>query len=207
MPKFDKKKRSSDDDDLSPKVSRSLAIPEQQFVEPRCHCCTSDFRAAIDKLIAQGVTSYSQIGKMFNIDRRSVSTHAKEHLMWEDAAIRQIVADAAEQAQQNAEEGIKGIATRRAFAEIYLQKTMGALMDGDLELSGKDALSFAQYLDKMDGQVEGAALSEMQVQFNAFMQAIREICPPGMWQEILDRTKEILGVQTPQLESPEVSDS
>jgi hypothetical protein len=186
-PKFDPPQKP--DRPQPPAVRNSIP----GITEPRCHVCISDFRAAIDKLLAQGVTPYAELERMFQIDRRSISNHAKNHLGWEEAAIRRIVEQEAEKAHQNAEEGISGIARRRTFLEAYLEKALVALTDGEFELSGKDALAVIQHLDKLDATGEGVAVEQLRIQFNAFVQAIREICTPEQWQSILDRTRGILG--------------
>ena len=51
--------------------------------------------------------------------------------------------------------------------------------------------------EKMDGDLDGAAIDEIRTQFNAFVQAIREVAPPEMWEKILERTKSLL--QTPSI--------
>jgi hypothetical protein len=187
VPRFDKPERKGGGagDDIVPRD----AIPG--IVEPRCHVCVSDFRKGIDQLIARG-TSYMEIQRMFNIDRRSVSNHAKNHLGWEEGAIRRIIEQEAQAAEVDYEEGIKGVLSRRVYLQVALQKALDALLSGDATVEPKDALMVIQMLDKFDKDSEGAAVDELRVQFNAFVQAIREICPPDQWQQILDRTKELL---------------
>lgn len=171
-----------------------LHIP-QSWTEPRCHVCMSKYRRAIDRMIALG-TAYSEISRVFGgeIDRRSISNHAKKHLPYEEAAVRQIIDHEAEAAQENAEQGIRGALARRAYLNTALHKAFEALLAGDVVVEPKDAIAISQLLDKIDSQVEGAALDELRLQFNAFVQAIREVCEPEVWQRILDRTKQILNL-------------
>lgn len=202
MPKFNKPDKPDKPSNGGP-PAKFEAIPG--IVEPRCHVCKSDFRKAIDRLIAQGTTPYAEIGRIFNIDRRSISNHAKEHLGWEEAAIRRIIEQQARSAQADLEEGIQGVLTRRVYLNVALQRALDALLNDDVTVEPKDALAVIQHLDKLDSQVEGAALDEIQVQFKAFVQAIREIAPPEMWQRILDRTKELLEntIDAPALQPPD----
>lgn len=176
-----------------------------EIVEQRCHVCTSDYRRAIDKLLVLPNVSFSEIAATFGIDRRSISNHAKKHLNYEEAAIRRIIEQEAQKADENVEDGVRGALTRRIFLQAYLQKSMESLLAGDMELSGKDAMAAIQMMDKIDGETEGAALDEIRVQFNAFVQAIREICSEEQMQQILTRTQVLLdGAKprdTPQLES------
>jgi len=164
--------------------------------DPRCNVCSSDFSKAIDRMIALG-TSYSEISRIFDINRQSIGRHAKNHLNYEEAAIRQIIAAEAEEAQANVEEGINGAIARRVYIDVAIQKGFEALLNGDVPVEVKDVATLIQLKEKMDSGTEGAALDEIRTQFNAFMQAIREVAPPEMWERILGRTKELL--QTPGL--------
>lgn len=201
MPKFDKPQRGSNGNGKGGDLTPRDAIPG--IVEPRCHVCQSNMRKAIDRLIAAG-TKYTEIGRLFGIDRRSISNHAKEHLGWEEAAIRRIIEDEARAAEEDFEEGIKGVLTRRVYANVGLKKALDALLNNEVTVEPKDALALIQYLDKLESDTEGAAIDELRVQFNAFVQAIREICPPEQWQHILDRTKELLEntIDAPALQPP-----
>jgi len=189
MPKFDKTRKETS-------VSTTKPDPVPGMVESRCNVCKSQYRKAIDKMIAMG-TSYVEISRIFSteeksIDRRSISSHAEKHLNYEEAAIRRIVEREAQDAQQDIEEGVQGALTRRVYLNVGLQKALEGLLSGESIVEPKDAIAIIQLLDKLDGQAEGAALEEMRVQFQAFVQAIREELPPEAWQKILDRTKEIL---------------
>lgn len=164
------------------------------YHEPRCSVCNSQFRKPIDRMIALG-TSYSEISRIYeeaNIDRRAISNHAKKHLNYEEAAIRQIIARETEEAQANIEEGVTGAIARRVYIDVAIQKGFEALLNNDVPVEVKDVATLIQLKEKMDSHTEGAALDEVKTQFNAFVQAIREIAPPEMWEKILGRTKEIL---------------
>src|SRR4051812_9608222 len=94
-----------------------------RVTEPRCHVCTSPDRDKVERLIAHG-TSASEIGRLFTIDRRSVSNHTKEHLDWENAAIRKIIEDEAHAAEIDLEEGVKGVLSRRVYLQVALKKAL-----------------------------------------------------------------------------------
>jgi len=200
MPKFDKSQTPASG---KAPVKRAAA---PGITESRCHVCKSQYRKAIDRMIAMG-TSYVEISRIFSneeetMDRRSIANHAEKHLNYEEAAIRRIVEQEAQEAQQNVEDGIQGALTRRVYLNVGLQKALEALLTGEAMVEPKDAIAIIQLLDKLDSQSEGAALEEMRVQFQAFVQAIRELLPPDKWQAILDRTKEILAnSDTPILET------
>jgi hypothetical protein len=195
MPQFNKPNQNNQSD----KSDIVKAPGPVVYRDARCKVCSSSFAKAIDRMIALG-TSHSEISRMFDISRSSVGRHAKNHLNYEDAAIRQIIAREAEEAQANIEEGISGAIARRVYIDVAIQKGFEALVDDSVTVEVKDVATLIQLKEKMDSDTEGAALDEVRTQFNAFVQAIREVAPPEMWEKILGRTKELL--QTPGLPAP-----
>ena len=194
--KFSKPRRP--DEGGSTQLSR---IVSQEIVEERCHVCTSPYRRAIDRMLAMG-TGYTEISRVFNneIDRRSISNHDKKHLGIEDAAVRRIIEHEMASAQESVEDGIQGAVARRVYLQTALQKAMEALVTGDATIEPKDAVNIIQLLEKLDTQTEGAQVEELKRQVTAYMQSMKEICPPEMWGAIVDRTNEILGVGPKQIE-------
>jgi len=190
MAEFKKPNKKKPEEDNKPvPVTQSIT-----YHEPRCSVCSSQFRKPIDRMIALG-TSYSEISRIYDetgIDRRSVSTHAKKHLNYEEAAIRQIIARETEEAQANIEEGVTGAIARRVYIDVAIQKGFESLLNNEVAVEVKDVATLIQLKEKMDTHTEGAAMDEIKTQFNAFMQAIREVAPPEMWEKILSRTKDLL---------------
>lgn len=182
---------SHDDDEAPPKPR--IDLPE--VFEPRCHVCQHQARRMIDRLVIMPNISFTQIAATFGVDRRSVSTHSKLHLNYEEAAIRRLIEQEAQAASEDAEEGISGALNRRLFLTMYIQRTTEALLNGELELSGKDAMAAIQMLDKVDNETEGAAVDELRLQFGAYTQAMREICSADQWNQIVTRTRQLIEVQ------------
>lgn len=201
MPKFDQPPKDDDED-----KDDELVVPER-WIEARCHVCTSKYRRAIDRMLALG-TPYSEVSRVFGgeIDRRSISNHDKKHLNFDDGAIRRIFEHEAQEAQEDWEEGVSGALKRRVYLSIGIQKALEALISGDAIVEPRDAIAMIQQLEKLDNEAEGTQIDLLQMQFNAFTQAIREIVPDEMWNKILERTKLLLRQQsvkrdTPQLEA------
>lgn len=193
MPRYDRPgKGGSGGDDL-------LTIPES-WVETRCHVCMSQYRKAIDRMIALG-EGYSEISRIFGgeIDRRSISNHAKKHLKYEEAAIRRIIDDAALKADENAELGISGFTKRRVYLETALHKALQQLVGDQVLLETRDAVSIIDALNKLDRHTEGAQLDEIKIQFQAFIQAIKEIAAQrgdaALGSDIFIRARQIAGAQ------------
>jgi hypothetical protein len=203
MPKFEKHHKNSNDGE-----PKAPAIKAPMIVEPRCNVCKSQFRPAIDKMLAAGI-GYTEISRSFNyeIDRRSIASHADKHMNYQDAAVRQIIEHEAEQMSENLEDGVRGVLARKAFLETALHKVHQAVLNDDVEVEVRDAIGIIQQLDKMDSATSSAAVDEIRVQFNAFLQALKETVAQEEWERILFRTREILEAtegrsNLPQLASP-----
>lgn len=205
MPKFDKPKKG---DSVKVIAAGGYHPPEPiaKIVEPRCHVCQHPQRDQIDRLLAMK-TSYAEISRLFSteekkLDERSVSKHEKKHLKYEDEAVRQIIEYEAGLAQENLEEGVKGAFMRRTILDVALRKAFDEISSGAMPIEAKDIPKMIEMREKLDNDTATAQIAEWEKQFLAFKEAIQEVCPPEMWQQILIRTKQILTVR-PALESPQ----
>lgn len=161
--------------------------------ESRCKVCTSPHRNAIDRLLASGFT-YSEIERQFNsaVPRRSISHHAKEHLNYEEAAIREVIEREALNAQRNYDEGVSRLVTKNGYLEVALQKAYDALVNNSTTVEPKDAVKVIETLTRLQEQGQTVALDELRVQFQYFMQAVKETIPKDQWENIVDRTADLL---------------
>lgn len=162
--------------------------------EPRCKVCTSPHRHAIDKLLASGFT-YSEIERQFaaaKIPRRSISHHSRHHLNYEQAAIREVIEKEALNAQRNFDEGVSRLVTKNAYLEVALQKAYDALINNDAMVEPKDAVKVIEMLTKLQDQNQTVAMDELRVQFQYFMQAVKEVVPKESWTAIVDRVADLL---------------
>jgi hypothetical protein len=114
----------------------------------------------------------------------------------ESAAIRRIIEQEAERAEANIEEGIQGAVKRRVYLETALQKGLKALADDTIIVEPKDVLAIIEKLDKIDSVGEEAALEELRLQFQAYLQAMKEVVPGEMWDRITGRTRELLTISS-----------
>jgi hypothetical protein len=155
------------------------------------HNCTHEYRKTIDKLCVTSNISPTEIGRMFGVSRASVTNHGKNHLDYAEASIRRVIEAEASATQENVEDGVRGILARRVFLSSYIQRTMEALLSGDLPLSGKEAMAAINMLTQYEESETVAQMQELQDQFNAFQQAMKEIVPTDDWYAIVSRTEEI----------------
>lgn len=195
--RFDGAKKGGDDS------GKDLIHVPEAWTEPRCHVCMSTHRKAIERMIALG-TGHTEISRIFGgeIDRRSITSHAEKHLNYEEAAIRQIIQRETHAAEENAEEGISGVTKRRVYLETALHKALAALQGEKVVVEPKDAVTIIEALNRFDHQTSGAQVDEIKIQFQAFLQAIREVAAqrndPSLGSDILIRAREIVGTQVPE---------
>lgn len=161
--------------------------------EPRCKVCTSPQRNSIDRMLAAGFT-YSEIERQFNnsVSRKSIGLHSQKHLNYEEAAIREVIEKEALNAQRNYDEGVGRLVTKNAYLEVALQKAYDSLIKNDTMVEPKDAVKVIEMLQKLQDQNQTVALDELRVQFQYFMQAVKETIPKDQWVAIVDRTADLL---------------
>lgn len=184
MPEFKKKPKGEKPKQVEP----SDQLP--QIIESRCKVCQHPDRRAIDRLIAAG-SSYSEVERLFEVDRRSVSNHAHKHLRYEEGAIRRIIEREAERLSENYEQGVQGALARRVYLESALKQAQDSLLNGDVTVEPKDAVNIVGMLEQMDAQTNGIIVDQIRMQFNAILTAINEVIPPELQKKIAKRAKEI----------------
>lgn len=187
MPEFKKRPKNGE----KPKgSSQSGGDQLPQIVESRCKVCKHQDRRAIDRLIAAG-TSYTEIERLFEVDRRSVSNHAQKHLRYEEGAIRRIIEREAERLSENYEKGVQGALARRVYLESALKQAQEDLLSGEITVEPKDAVNIVGMLEQMDAETNAVIVDQIRMQFNAILTAINEVIPPELQKKIAKRAKEI----------------
>jgi hypothetical protein len=139
--------------------------------------------------------SYSEIERHFgfaNISRKSIASHKDKHLGYEDAAIREVIEREAQAAQRNYEEGVTRLVTKNTYLEVALQKAYDALINNDAIVEPKDAVKVIETLQKLQNENQDVALDELRIQFQMFMQAVKELVERERWESIVGRTADLL---------------
>lgn len=189
MPKFDNKNTGK-----SVKVASGGRVQIPQINEPRCKVCQSPHRSLIDQMLVAGLT-YSEIERQFafaQIPRRSISAHKDKHLGYEEAAIREVIEREAAAAQRNYEEGVGRLVTNNAYLEVAKQKAYDALIRDDVIVEPKDAVKIIEQLERLQERNQDVALDELRVQFQMFMQSVKELVERERWESIVGRTADLL---------------
>lgn len=178
--------------------------PIFEVVEPLCPVCQDERRLRIDYLLAMK-TPFTEMARLFPpIPYRSFSNHAKKHLRYEDASVKEILEFEAGLAGENMEAGVRGAFLRRSALDISIKKYFDALTAGTLSVEAGDVIKMIELREKLDASSASTQIAVYEEQFNAFKGAMEEICPPEMLVKILDRTKEKLQtVDRPALQPPD----
>lgn len=173
-------------------VARTSRVPI--ISEPRCKVCQSPHRSLIDQMLVAGMT-YSEIERQFEfaqIPRRSISAHKDKHLGYEEAAIREVIEREARAAQKNYDEGVARLVTNNAYLEVAKQKAYDALINDNIVVEPKDAVKIIEMLEKSQDRHQGIAMDELRMQFQMFMQAVKELVERDRWESIVGRTADLL---------------
>lgn len=206
MAKFekpDKGNNKGDDGD-----HKSLDEVREMIVEPRCPICMDKRRLRMDYLLAMR-TTYKEMERLFStdekkIDYRSFSNHAKKHLNYEDSSVKQVLEYEAGLAGENLETGVRGGFLRRASLDISIKKYFEALNAGEIPVEAGDVIKMIELREKLDESSASAQIEQYELQFNAFKEALEQICPPEMLAKILDLTRVKLSVvERPALQPPD----
>lgn len=189
MPQFQPSPKKQQQKKASVPAKRGKNAP--LITVSQCHSCTSPHRDLIETLIVRSVP-FTEIASITGVDRRSISKHAKEHLQWEKRAIQRILEEEADKDDANVEEGVRGVTARRAYLKIALDKAKEALLNDDIVVTPKEALGIIDKLDEYEGQITGPKLDAINAQFQAFLQAMRELVPQETLALVLERTRQIV---------------
>lgn len=162
-------------------------LPEIHIAQ--CKVCTCDYRHAIERQIAMG-TSYREIERIFGdtISRKSIANHAKLHLSYEQAAIAKIIEQQGVAAQQNHEDGVSGRLLMYSYLSVGIKRAFTDLVEGNAHVPAPVAIQMIQMMDKFDHDAQGTAILELELQFQAFMEAVKRTVPHDMWDAISAET-------------------
>lgn len=166
------------------KVSASTTL----ITEPRCLVCQSPNRKVIDQLLARG-NAYRELERVFGIDRRSLSNHDQKHLNIQDAAMRRIVQEEAEDIDAALEEGVRGIIKHRIFLETALEKALDGVLSGDVQVEPRDAVAIIDKLEQLDTRTTEAQVTQMKIELAAYIKSMKQVVPSEMWEKILASTR------------------
>lgn len=191
MARFNSGKGDGDDDDDRQDGRRNEIVraSKHQIIEPRCNVCKSPHRKYIDMLLVAGVP-FIELERQFEdqgISRRSMSTHKERHLNVEHAAIRQIIEDQAREQTKNIENTKRNLLTRRAVLQVAMQKAHADIVNGRTTVEPRDLVSMISLMEKMDEKTSAIEKEELTREFTAFQQAVKDIVPQLMWDQVAER--------------------
>lgn len=167
-----------------------------RIYEPKCKVCTHPKRNQIDYLLAIK-TKYKELERLFQIPYKSFSNHDRKHLNYEDEAIKRIIEYEAGIANENLEEGVKGAFLRRSALDIGIKRLFDGIVSGEIPLEAKDLPKLVELREELDSNTAAAQIEEYERQFSAFKSAVEELCPPDVLPEILNLTRQKLGIPIP----------
>jgi hypothetical protein len=186
-----------------------------EISEPRCHVCQSRFRRTIDQLLAVGVP-FSEIARQFgdeNLSRKSISNHRDKHLNVTDAAVRHVLEERAKQMGEDIENGKKTLLTRRGILEVAIMQGYQSIISGQTPVEPRELASFLTLAEKWDESSSSVEKEELQLQMQAFLDAVHNIVPKVYWIPVAEEFERLLAqrgkiidayaVQMPDIDLPD----
>jgi hypothetical protein len=173
-------------------VAKAAGKLPERIVEARCHTCKSEFRDYIERELIRG-HSYLAISNSLGgtPDRRSISTHHKEHMAITAAAYRAILEEESSLEGQNFETGVRGAITNRGILEILIRKGFDDVIDDNTMVEPKDLIQIIKLKMDMDAQYVQVQIETYKRQVEIFKQAIIEIVPPDIQSQLVKRVKRL----------------
>lgn len=163
-----------------------------RIVEPRCHTCQSPYRDYIENMLVRG-HSYLSIANSIpeGPDRRSISTHHKEHMAITAAAYRAILEEESSLEGQNYDTGVRGAITNRGVLELMIRKGFEDIMDDNTMVEPRDLIQIIKLKQEMDANHAQVQIETYKRQVDLFKQAILEVVPPDIQAQIVARVKRL----------------
>lgn len=197
-------------------VARRNNAPAK-IVEPRCRVCQHQNRDYIDSVLSAADVNYSALARKLppledgrKVDRRSLGSHAKNHLNTESGVMREIMIFEAERSGKDWQQHVTGAFTHRGFMEIMLRRAYEDVINGVVQVEPKDALAIVKMVREMDEQTSSEAVDQARATVNAFIQAIMAHVDKETWNRIAQTTERIMkgsGVELSLIAEAEVVDA
>lgn len=177
--------------DLAKRFDKAVAKAEEEakapprYIEPRCHVCKHPNRDWIEYQLIKG-HSYLSIERSLqalppedHVGRRSISTHALNHMKIEEAAYRAILEQEASLEAQNFEEGVKGAITTRGILEIAMRKGFEDILNDISSVEPKDLIQIVKLKMEMDDRSHAIQIEEYKRQVDILTEAIQNVLAPS----------------------------
>lgn len=175
-------------------VPARLNEASMEYVEPRCKVCQSPFRKEIELLLLKGMgySSIERFCKNFHdkssgkapINRKNLATHASHHMNLAQSALRKVIDERFREEAISAEDMKDSILTHRAIMEGMLQKAWDQIVTKDSRFAWTEVLQLMDRIERMDAQYASVQVDELMKEARAFSQAVQQVVPQAMWNEI-----------------------
>jgi hypothetical protein len=195
MPKFPRKPNHPAPRDDDEKKNLNELIP--RTTESRCNTCQHPYRDQIDLALAAGYSYQWIASKMedlgLEISVKSLERHRHRHLQLDQETVRDIVERNQEAARAV---GSVNLVSGKALLDLIVQKGFNKLINDDLSLEAKDVIKAAELLGSMMDEAQSQYIANIMNQFNAILEALRNVCTPEQQEAIAEQVKQLTGEKT-----------
>lgn len=164
--------------------------------EPRCRVCTAgpEITSLVNRMLTQGVTYMQIFHKMQTLEEpppaeityNSIRTHSQRHLPERAAAIRTIVEERSAQRSIDFVEGTTNLITPQILAEVMVKRGFENIVADSTVVTPVEALAAAKVMSEFAKDEQGQMdVVQAFAQLNRIINAVKQVCPPEMWKEIV----------------------
>lgn len=151
----------------------------------------------VNKMLTEGFTYRDISNHVFELSlpngphrlrTKTIQQHFEKHLPAKSAAVRTIIEHRATQMQQDFIEGTENLVSPYIYAEVLMQKAFYELAENKTPITPKEGMEAAKLLHQFRKEEAGSSdMAEALSQLNKIISAVRDVVPPQMFSEIIDK--------------------
>ena len=204
-------KTPSVEEALADEIDDTIYIAEH---EPRCAVCSAgekdlpnslEVANRVDVLLLKGFP-YRTIQRAIEplmlewppeekVSYWSIRNHQRRHLHLDELLEREIIERRTRREGKKILEGVEPLLTHAAVLEIIVQRGIDALRAGAKPPDVRDIMAASEKLSALDAAASDAAGPDLSSEFDALVQAVRDVVPPEQWSAIIVRARQLGGME------------
>lgn len=181
--------------DERPKKGQELVAKLPRKHDDRCLTCKSKYRDVIDRMAVMGFGA-THIARQIQefapeISRKSVERHMKNHMNYEQEAMRQLLEERYSEIGNLTEEAKTRMVTKHAVLDRMIEKGWDQLMKEDGWIKYQDVLKAIELKSLIETETGTMLQDQLTRQLTAIIQAVKECVPPEDWPRVSARATEL----------------
>lgn len=175
------------------------------ITEPRCNICKSSMRSLIDQLIVSGYSPMAIARQVHGTElkgsidaiRKSVERHSDRHLNVREEALKRIIDNRAKERGILIDATEERLVTSEAVLDMIVSKGLEQIVDPAARVKYQDILKAVELQKSYESDSVAQQLDILQRQMWAIREAVKKVCPPELWQELVQTAMDLFSGADP----------